>query len=107
MIESAVMLFPDPDSPTNATVSAARTSNEMSRTKGFQAFPLETEVVSFLTESTGLRVAKRSALSSVGVDIIGILRGSARQLGNQLDFLTRATGAISISWASNGRTPEV
>ena len=54
MMDSAVTLLPDPDSPTSATVSFGRTSKETSCTTACHSPWTRNEVVRFLTDSTGI-----------------------------------------------------
>ena len=53
MIDSAVTLLPEPDSPTTASVSCGLMSKEMLRTTGFQSPSTRNEVVRFETERIG------------------------------------------------------
>src|SRR5690606_1970441 len=53
MIERAVTLFPEPDSPTMATVSRGAISKERLRTTGFQPLPSLKEAVRSRTQSSG------------------------------------------------------
>ena len=53
MIESAVTLLPEPDSPTIATVSFAATSNDTLRTTGIHCPSRMNEVVRPEIDSTG------------------------------------------------------
>ncbi|MGY4462857.1 hypothetical protein ACVWYI_006817 [Bradyrhizobium sp. LB13.1] len=53
MIESAVTLLPEPDSPTIATVSLGETSNDTLRTTGLHCRSRRKDVVRPETDSTG------------------------------------------------------
>jgi hypothetical protein len=53
MVDSAVTLLPEPDSPTMATVSPASTCRLISRMTGIQPSDVLNEVVRFSTASTG------------------------------------------------------
>jgi hypothetical protein len=57
MIEKAVTLLPEPDSPTIASVSPAMTSKEIPLTTGVKDEPVKKDVWRLLTESTGIAVA--------------------------------------------------
>ncbi|MGX1234045.1 hypothetical protein AB7M71_007137 [Bradyrhizobium japonicum] len=53
MMESAVTLLPEPDSPTIATVSLAAISNDTSRTTGIHSRSRRKDVVRPATDNTG------------------------------------------------------
>src|SRR4030095_2988394 len=53
MMESAVTLLPEPDSPTIATVSFAATSNDTLRTTGIHRLSRMNDVVSSETDRAG------------------------------------------------------
>ncbi|MET3889451.1 hypothetical protein ABIE41_000527 [Bosea sp. OAE506] len=54
MIDSAVTLLPEPDSPTTATVSFGAMSKETLRTTCFQAPSTRKEVLRLLTDRMGV-----------------------------------------------------
>ena len=63
MIDKAVTLLPDPDSPTIATVSRGLMSKERLRTTGRHTPSTRKEVVSPSTDRTGLSVTVRPSVS--------------------------------------------
>src|SRR5471030_400972 len=71
MTDSEVTLLPEPDSPTIASVSPGKTSNERSRTTGSQSSSPRNEVVRFFTSSTGRRGV---AAGAVMIEVMLFLR---------------------------------
>ena len=66
MIDNAVTLLPEPDSPTIATVSRGATSNEMPFTTVFHTPSTRNDVVRLWTASTGPAAVMPFARQCIG-----------------------------------------